>query len=291
MSCSLNSRLSISPKRQPGFSLVELVIVIVISGILAVVVAPIVMKPFIAYEDTSRRVTLVDAAEAAMDQIARDVRDAIPNTLRTNGSVVEIMPIRGGGRYRFVDKSAEPGSALNPSAADDMFFMLGNMASLPTGARVVVYNTNASQFYNAATAGGFGIITPVATTVSLTDTGNEDTFSLSSPFRFDLVGTGSPARRFYIATSPVTYHCDIASSNIRRYEDYSTSISQPVNRNSAPLSSANSNGLLVDNVSGCSFSYSPGSNSRAGLLIMELTLTLDGESINLLHQIHMENAP
>ena len=49
-----------------GFTLVELVIVIVISGILATVIAPLVMGTFTNYTDTSRRVALVDAAEAAM---------------------------------------------------------------------------------------------------------------------------------------------------------------------------------------------------------------------------------
>jgi MSHA biogenesis protein MshO len=276
---------------QLGFNLIELVIVIVVSGVLAVVVAPIVMKPFQAYDDTSRRVALVDAAESAMRQIARDVRDAIPNTVRTNGKVLELMPIQGGGRYRSNEIVLGDNSSLTPSALDNQFLMLGNASTLPSGARIVVYNTGSSQFYSAATSGGLGIITPTSTTISVTDTGNEDTFDLSSAFQFDLTGNGSPGKRFYIATSPVTYHCDETLGTILRFEGYSTAVAQPVNRNASPLTGATDTGLLVDNVSVCNFSYSAGSNTRAGLLIMSISLTIDGESINLLHQVHTGNAP
>ncbi len=277
-------------KAQSGFNLVELVIVIVVAGILATVVAPIVMKPFLAYEDTSRRVALVDAAEAAMKKIAMDVRDAIPNTLRTNGAVLEIMPIRGGGRYRYSDIASDD-TALTPGAVDDQFQMFGNISSIPSGARLVVYNTGATTFYTAATSGGAGIITPASTTVSMTNNGNEDTISLSSGFRFDLYGTGSPQKRFFLATTPVTYHCDTSTGNIRRYGRYATAVTQPASRSAAPLSAATDNAILVTNVSACNFTYSPGSSSRAALLTMTISLTMDGEKINLLHQVHIWNAP
>ena len=276
--------------KQIGFNLVELVIVIVIAGVLAVVIAPIVMKPFTAYDDTSRRVALVDAAESALRQLARDVRDAIPNTLRTNGTALEIMPIQGGGRYRYSDVASD-NTALTPGATDSQFQMLGNMTSMPAGARVVVYNTGATLFYAAATTGGGGIITPTSTTVSLTDNGNDDIISLSSGFLFDLLGSGSPQKRFFIATSPVTYHCDLAAGNIRRYENYATAVAQPANRGAAPLNAATSNGILVNNVTACNFIYTPGTNSRASLLTMSIALSIAGETINLMHQVHVRNAP
>jgi len=286
----IQSKNGFFSKRQSGFNLVELVIVIVVAGIMATVVAPIVMRPFLAYDDTSRRVVLVDAAEAAMRKIAYDVNHAIPNTLRVSGSALELMPIRGGGRYRYSDVNTD-NTALTPSAEDSQFQMLGNLSSMPTDARVVVYNTAANLFYAAATTGGAGIITPTTTTVSLTDNGSEDIISLDSPFTFDLYGTGSPQKRFFLATYPVTYHCDSSSGNIRRYEGYSTTVNQPTSRSSTPLSGATSNAILVTNVSGCSFSYSAGTSTRAALLTMTLALTIDGETINLMHQIHKWNAP
>ncbi|MCP3673178.1 MAG: prepilin-type N-terminal cleavage/methylation domain-containing protein [Gammaproteobacteria bacterium] len=290
----IQSKSSFMKKLQSGFNLVELVIVIVVAGILATVVAPIVMRPFLAYDDTSRRVVLVDAAEAAMRKIAYDVNHAIPNTLRVSGTFLELMPIRGGGRYRYSDDITDD-TALTPSAPDSQFQMLGDLPSMPTGARVVVYNTAANLFYPAATNGGAGIITPTTTTVSLTDNvtvnGDEDIISLDNPFIFDLYGTGSPQKRFFLATSPVTYHCDTALRDIRRYEGYSTTVGQPISRSTTPLSNATSSAILVRNVSSCSFSYSAGTSTRAALLTINMGLTINGETINLLHQIHAWNAP
>ncbi|MCP3663020.1 MAG: type II secretion system protein [Gammaproteobacteria bacterium] len=279
---------------QSGFNLVELIIVIVVAGILGTVIAPIVMKPFLAYDDTSRRVVLVDAAEVALKKIAYDVNHSIPNTVRVSGTVLELMPIRGGGRYRYGDFTGIPAidnTELSPASTDSQFQMLGNLPTMPTDARVVVYNTAANLFYSAATTGGAGIITPTTTTVSLIDNANEDTISLSSPFKFDLYGTGSPYKRFFLATHPVTYHCDSTTGNIIRYEGYSTTVAQPTNRNATPLSDATSKAILVTNVSDCSFIYSAGKKKRAALLTMILALTIDTEAINLMHQFHIWNTP
>ena len=267
--------------------------VIVVTGILAAVIAPIVMKPFLAYDNSSRRVALVDAAEAAMRKITRDVREAVPNTLRSNGSVIEFMPIQGGGRYRYGELTGVPLSddeTLTPGAVDTKFETLGNLSSMPSGARMVVYNTGAASFYAAATSGGAGIITPTSTTLALTDNGNEDIVTLSNGFQFDLTGNGSPQKRFFLTTSPVTYHCDRTVGNILRYENYSTAVSQPTARSSSPLSGASSQGILVNNVSDCRFIYSQGTNSRAALLTMEIELTIEGETIKVLHQVYIRNA-
>ena len=92
-----------SALRLKGFSLIEIVIVIVVIGVIVVAIAPIVSRPFQAYDDLGRRTALVDAGQSVLSQLSNDVRDAIPNTLRTNGSnAVEFMPIQQGGRYRYL---------------------------------------------------------------------------------------------------------------------------------------------------------------------------------------------
>ena len=49
--------------------------------------------------------------------------------------------------------------------------------------------------------------------------------------------------------------------------------------------------LLADGVSACEFRYRPGEASRNGLLTIRLELTGDGETVRLLHQVHVVNAP
>jgi len=275
---------------QKGFSLIELVIVIVVLGIVVTAIAPILSKPFQAYDDTTKRVALVDAAESALNQMAADVRDAIPNTLRATASAIEFMPIRAGGRYRYHDDPSNT-TGLTPSASDSSFETLGNLASIPTGARLVVYNTGATQFYTAATSGGLGIITPSSTTISVTDNGAEDQVSLSTGFQFDQSGNGSPGRRFYVATLPVSFVCDLANGRLLRFEGYTVNLTQPTNPLATPLSAASSFAVVAQHLTACNFDYDPGSNTRSGLLSLSLTLSLDNQIIELLHQVHVVNTP
>jgi MSHA biogenesis protein MshO len=44
-------------------------------------------------------------------------------------------------------------------------------------------------------------------------------------------------------------------------------------------------------VAGCSFSYSQGTSSRAGLVTIDVTIRRDGETVRLLQQVHVLNAP
>ena len=278
-------------RQQSGFNLIEIIIVITVIGVIAVAIGPVVLRPFQAYDDLGRRTALVDAAQSALSQIANDVRDAIPNTLRTNGSsAVEFMPIQLGGRYRYSSTAADV-SGLTPSAPDASFQTLGNISALPAGARLVIFNTGATQFYNAAVSGANGIISPGSTSLSLTDNGNEDQITLSSAFQFDASGNGSPGRRFYIATTPVSYVCDTSAGTLTRVGGYAITSSQPTNPATAPLSTAPEQTLISDLVSACAFEYTPGTNTRTGLLVIDLTLSLDGESIQLLHQIQVSNVP
>jgi hypothetical protein len=48
---------------------------------------------------------------------------------------------------------------------------------------------------------------------------------------------------------------------------------------------------VVSALSACSFNYSAGSATRGGILTVEITISDSGESVNLLHQIHVMNLP
>ena len=73
----MNSRPS-----QAGFSLIELIVVVILLGLLAAGGGLLVLRPIEAYDDIVRRQQLVDQGELALRQIARDVRRALPNSIR-----------------------------------------------------------------------------------------------------------------------------------------------------------------------------------------------------------------
>ena len=96
---------------QHGFTLIELVVTLVISTIVVAFVSLFISGPVQGFADQARRVRLVDAADAALERIGRDVRRSLPNSVRTTSSggvvALEMLSTVDGARYR----AQPPGTA------------------------------------------------------------------------------------------------------------------------------------------------------------------------------------
>lgn len=299
------------PILQRGFTLVEMVMVIVITGIIAGMVAIFIKSPVESYIDSARRVALTDAADTAVRRIARDIHLALPNSVRnpSGGSdqCIEFIPTRIGGRYRNALTSSGAGDILDftlstSPAFDGSFEMLWNTTTspLPTGDRiaagdiVVVYNDgytgDAYTGSNAIKVASVAASTATGTTITLVDN------VTGTPFNRKQFPAESPAYRFQVIPSTehvVAYVCN--GTTLTRYSrTLSAAWAQPANctaMTAAPVTSA----VLAENVSGCSLQYeAPGSGTgpgRFGIVSIALTLTQSGESVKLYHQIHVDNTP
>lgn len=284
--------------RARGFTLVEAIMVIVITGILAGMVAVFIKAPVDAYFDVARRGTLSDAADTALRRLGRDLRQAVPNSVRVNSGCsaancyLEYLPATDGGRYRVALTSALGGNILDfTSAADTSFDVLGPAVTTSAGDYLVIFNTAQPSAVNCATAPGgadayegcnrrtiTGFSSPV---LSFTAT--------SRPLPFD-----SPGHRFQIVPSsgPVTYACENVgisagdgTGTLKRYTGYGFASSQPISFGSG------SNSLLANVVSACAITYASGVTARNALVSIQLTLTRSNESVALYHEVHVDNAP
>ena len=288
-----------------GFTLVEAITVILIISVIALAVAVFIPAPVQGYLSTVRRLELADVADTALRRIARDVRLALPNSVRVDGSglFLEILPVKAGGRYRDDESCFSSGCTSLQTMGD----MLTN-AAVATGAdQVAIYNT-----YNNAGGDCAGLGAPptpglysaycnhgVVTLASAAGAGTTSN-TLGFASTVFLPPGGSPTRRvFIIAASPVTYACDAANATLWRISGYARSATQPTSLAVGPLAGATRTRLATKVtcpavVSGSvppRFAYTAGASERYGLLSAWVTLQDSGESISLLHQIHVDNTP
>jgi len=299
--------------RVQGFTLIEMIMVIVLTSIIAVMISSILNRPLLAYVDTQRRTELVNVAQVALTRMSSELEHALPNSIRIDatGQILEFMPFHAAGRYR-VGNAGDP-NGLAIRIPDRAFNNLGDITDGTTG-RIVVYNTSPGDLYADATGtspANTGVITEADNLVtisncfidSLTDSNCSDaapvgTFleqvdrlTLARNHRFDASGSGSPASRFYLANDAVTYFCDPSSNELRRLQGYNISASQNTDL-SILAATATQNNLLASSISTCQFIFDPGNGSyRASLVSLSLSLQKKGESVHLLKEVHLWNAP
>ncbi|HTN67696.1 MAG TPA: prepilin-type N-terminal cleavage/methylation domain-containing protein [Burkholderiaceae bacterium] len=258
---------------QRGFTLAEAVIVIVITGIIAAMVAVFIRAPIQGYVDSARRAEMTDAADTAARRISRDLRLALPNSVRvfggSSGTSVEFLLTRSGGRYR-ADAGAAGDDPLDFSGSDSSFDILGAPITFASGDSIAIYNLGipGADAYAGDTLRAYNGTTGAAV-------GNAK-FTPSMPFPFD-----SPGHRFQVVEGPVTYRCD--GGQLRRHAGYVISAAQP-----DPPGGASA--LLANNVSDCLFTYDV-INQRFGLLTIRLALSQGGETVGLYHEVHVNNVP
>lgn len=266
-----------TPLQQRGFTLVELVMVIVIMGVIGAVVAVFMRSPIDAYLDSNRRAALTDTADTAVRRISRDVRKALPNSVRTpNPQCLEFIPTRTGGRYRTAETVAGDNTSLNFAVADTTFNMLGQNSLSPADQQIQIGDTIA--VYNLGIPGASAYLGDNTAAVSSVTDGAETTIGIAAR-QFPLE---SGARRFHVIPveeQVVAYVC--TGGNLHR------TVTTGSFNSTCPVSGP----VLAANVGSCTFVYSGSDLQRNGLVQIQLDLNSNNEPVRLYHEVHVNNSP
>ncbi len=302
-----------------GFTLVEMIVVIVITGIIVAAVAVFIRAPVQGYVDLVARAELADEADTAVRRMSRDLRLALPNSIRvsvqSNGSnYLELLLTNTGGRYLTdTDDASLGGDILSfTDSGDTSFRVVGDLSTDPTrqireGNWIVVYNLGAGQAPADAYCTGPScnnrarVAEDVVVPSKIINLSSPNPFAPSPPVPANPAGGAgafpSPGNRFQVVTTPVTYECNPTAGTLTRYSNYAISAAQPIAAPTTPMA-AGANvviGLLANGVTACNFAYDNSATNTSQALV-GITLTMQRPSTNsgaiaLFHQVHVDNTP
>lgn len=276
---------------QRGFTLIELILVIVLSAIVGVMVSTVLSRPLEGFVAQSRRAELVDIGASALNRMQRDIRQAVPGSLRVSadGQALELLLIHSGGRYLpnradgvNLSFSATPEAQCNgPQVAGvpacDVLQVFAADFAPPAAGWLVIASSPFSWVVSNP-----GNITPTGTSFTrLADSADYPGISLvrvTPPGGDFAFAAASPQRRIYFADRVVGYRC--SGGLLLRYEHDQLQATLPA---ALPATGR----LQADRVESCNFGYS----SASGLATLRLNIGAAGESIRLAQQVQVNNAP
>jgi MSHA biogenesis protein MshO len=308
-------------RRARGFTLVEAVLSIVIIGVLAAIVAIFIRVPIMNYRDAVDRAELTDQADLALRRMARDIRLALPNSVRVtpDGHHLELLATRSGAGYLAAEDGATTAPVLsfdnNASVAFSAVGMPGTFAQVRAGDYVVVYNLGPgfepANAYALASTG----VTGCPTTAVASKEGNiacingvsaiadqsvnglkipAMTITLAgNPFAYQTAPMVSPLQRFQVVSGPVSFYCEQDTDgrlSLWRASNY------PINVDQLPPPASARRARLATGLTRCDgiFGYGSASSQRTGLVSIALSLRGRADSpatIRLVHQVHVDNTP
>lgn len=300
----------VNGRRGTGFTLVEMIITITILGVVSAVLAVFIQRPVEGYFDSVRRAELVDVADTALRRLGRDLRRAVPNSVRVAGACggancyLEFLPTTSGGRYRAAGEGTNHCAAATTTLFDSLAFssdvdtcfeILGPPLAFAAGDQIVIGNwgnAGSSAYEGNTTAGHVRRAYAGAAGAGLQSV----VLASANPLPLE-----SPSRRFQVisaAEQAVTYACEgvgitggDGTGTLTRYWGYGIEPAQP----DAAAEFDGSSALIAENLSACNIVYGSLAVSnpytRNGLVQIVVAITRDDETINLYHEIHVDNLP
>lgn len=194
---------------QRGFTLIELVIVIVLLAIVAGFSFQFVGIGAQMFGTGSERLQTIEKSRFAIERLTREMRGAVPNSVRVSGECIEFVPIVVAGTYYNAPIQPDSGNEMTLVTFADNLSTWGN-----GNERVFIYATRPNFIYSDSGRN--------ADIQSYEKTSNiEFELTFNEEIRF---AKESPLKRAYIGAKPVSF-C-LSAGALFRVSDYEWSQAQ-----------------------------------------------------------------
>ena len=195
----------ITRKHVQGFTLIELILVLVLLGIVGVGVSNFVRSAMTIYVDVSQRESLLRGASFGLERLTREMSNAVPNSVRINGNAavhcVEFVPINWSSFYLDIPL------VINTTSTIDVIEMstIDNLAYTPSADELaVVYPLSPAHVYDPSENRAQPIL-------SCSDDGDGNCATLDDSDKVVQLEVpndypfSSPSQRVYLADQAVSY--------------------------------------------------------------------------------------
>ncbi|KGK09305.1 PilW family protein [Vibrio navarrensis] len=256
---------------QRGFTLIEMVISIILLAVVGLFLGSVIRQGLSIYVDSSAREALIQQGRFVTERLSRELREAVPNSVRVDNGCIEFLPITNSAIYSSLPSSLAPSRTIR---------LLPIEKSLAADERLVVYPLDGEALRQAVSSAAQ--TAQVYSDVDFTSP-NDRTMvnvTLTQPTSFE---RQSPARRIYFYRTPVAFCYE--NNRISRYADYG------LDREDLVSSELGTGVLMAENLSQASFEVAKPELQRNGLIKIELTFEDRGEKVEFVHNALIYNTP
>jgi len=264
-----------------GFTLVELILVILVLGIVSTSVTSFISYGARIYQDVSGRDKQISDSRFVIERITREIRNAVPNSVRVSNdsACVEFIPILASSSYVDIPVLPDaPSNTLTLVGSDEVFDQ--------TDTKIVVYPLTPNDLYvdsNTNIEGKVFDISNNAGSYSAT-TNNVMTITLSNTVLFN---DDSPNQRYFIIRDSVVY-CQNSNGNLLRYQGHDFTVNQ-ANQTNPPTSTGV---LMAEGQSTLApFSLQSPTLVRNAIVVMDFSFTYDDEILRQVNEVNIANVP
>ena len=256
-----------------GFTLIELITVVVILGIVSAVGSRFLITSLNSYRDIQERTKLIAKGRVAIEQMTRQLRLAVPNAVRvsSSGNCIEFLPVLTGATY-LDDVPDNENAAPTVTSISTVAFSF----EFGTANHAVIAPMAASEVYATGSSISRVSITPIS--------GGSSYSSISfSSHRFI---RNSPQKRVFVAANPIRF-C-LSGGSLFRYSGYGFSALSLSDANPGGSTDLMSQGVTTG---GTAFSLSAGSEDRNTAVNINLSFTQGNNTVSLQQQVLVRNVP